>query len=184
MAGSWPPVLVAEWAVPTPSVCVAIDVSTSTYMYGCFCYRMCQRERHAPWTNMKQTIALCDYPQYSAHDKHMIWWIWSLPGNLTSTTEYIVYDYIFHATTKPLIKWYGAFQYKAPFWTHASTYYRKKRIKRRCTVIVHMLSYDTFHSLFAKPVHALIIQQHRDLHPNDSLNEYNPSIFDALEPPW
>ena len=33
-------------------------------------------------------------------DNHMIWWIWSLPGNLT--------------TTKSLIKWYGTLQYETP----------------------------------------------------------------------
>ena len=81
------------------------------WIYGCLCYLTCQRERHAPWS--KQSLCVIT-PQYSAPgraydftgkslvtvDKHMVWYSWSLAGNLT--------------TTKPHIKWYGTFQCETP----------------------------------------------------------------------
>ena len=45
-----------------------------------------------------------------------------------------------------------------------------------------MLSHDTIQSLFAKLVHKLTIHQHRDHHPNDSIQEQDLPISDALDP--
>ena len=46
-----------------------------------------------------------------------------------------------------------------------------------------MLSHDILQSLFAKLMHTVIIDQHCDLLPNDSLHEKNPLLSDAQEPP-
>ena len=59
-------------------------------------------------------------------DKHMIWWIWSLPGNLT--------------TTKPLIKWCGKFQYESPLFGRLDPPIvakpSKKRLHNHCVYII------------------------------------------------
>ena len=56
-------------------------------------------------------------------DNYMIWWICSLPGNLT--------------TTKPLIKWYGTFQYEnPPLWTPGSAYYSKNESQSMCIYVM------------------------------------------------
>ena len=73
-------------------------------------------------------------------DKHMIWWIWSLPGNPT--------------TTKPLIKWYGIFQYETPLFGRLDPPIIAKTCHNHC---VYMISHDTFQSLFAKLMHTVIL---------------------------
>ena len=69
-----------------------------------------------------------------------------------------------------------------PFFDRLDTPIIAKSVKRRFTITVYKLSHNTFQSLFAKLMHTIIVHQHRDLHPNDSLHEYDLPISAALEP--
>ena len=91
-------------------------------------------------------------------EKHMIWWISSIPGNLT--------------TAEPLIKWYGTFQYETPLGRLgppiiAKT--RKKKIHNHCAYVIawyisvavrktDAYSYNTFNVLDGRFCHDQILK--------------------------
>ena len=65
----------------------------------------------------------------------------------------------------------NAYRFDTPFldtWIHLL---QGKCIKRTHTITVHMFSYNTLQSLFAKLVQTAIMYQYRNVHPEDSLYE-------------
>ena len=123
--------------------------------------------------SMKRTIALCNYPQYSAPGRaYMILWD-SIACKCWQTHDMVnliaSWQCNYYQTTHTMVRYIS--KRNSPFLDAWIRLLQQKRIKRRCTSIVHMVSHDTFQSLFAELVHTVIIHKHRDFHPNDSLHE-------------
>ena len=136
---------------------------------------MRHRERHAPWS--KQSLCVITF-QYSAPRR-----AYDFRGKITCTWQT-------HAMVNLIAYWQSnCYQTSHQMLRHISI--RTPLFERLDPPIiaktshnhyVYMLSHDTFHSLFAKLMHTVILQQHRGLHPSDSHDKDLP-ISDALEPP-